>query len=81
MHSTVTKKGQTTIPGGIRKALGIKAGDTLEYSVEGDSAKIRIHPGLKSLKGIMASDKGKGMSFAEIRKAAAEAYRRREGLR
>ncbi len=35
-HSTVTSKGQTTIPGEIRKALQIKPGDKLEYVVEGD---------------------------------------------
>ena len=34
MHSTVTSKGQTTIPEKIRKALRIKPGDKLEYAVE-----------------------------------------------
>lgn len=33
-HSTVTQKGQTTIPRKIRKALGIKPGDRLEYTLE-----------------------------------------------
>lgn len=72
-HSTVTSKGQTTIPGEIRDALKIKPGDRLEYSVEGDHATIRVHPGTKALKGALASRRGKGMSFAEIRRAAAEA--------
>jgi len=70
-HSTVTSKGQTTIPGEIRAALRIKPGDRLEYAVEGDHATIRVHPGAKSLKGALASSKGKGMSFARIRQAAA----------
>jgi AbrB family looped-hinge helix DNA binding protein len=70
-HSTVTSKGQTTIPGEIRQALRIKPGDRLEYAVEGDHATIRVHPGAKSLKGALASSKGKGMSFAQIRQAAA----------
>lgn len=78
MHSTVTSKGQTTIPGSIRKALRIKPGDRLEYVVEGQSAKIRVFPGTLSLKGSLASKKGKRMSFAQIRKAAAKAARRRE---
>lgn len=78
MHSTVTSKGQTTIPGKIRKALRIKPGDTLEYEVDGDRATIRVHPGIRSLKGALASKKGKGMSFAEIREAAAESARTRE---
>ena len=74
-HSTVTSKGQTTIPGKIRKALRIKPGDRLEYEVNGEHATIRVHPGIQSLKGALASDKGKNMTFAEIREAAAEARR------
>jgi AbrB family looped-hinge helix DNA binding protein len=81
LHSTVTSKGQTTIPGEIRQALSIKPGDRLEYAVEGDRATIRVHPGTRSLKGILASKKGKGMSFARIRQAAAKAARRRGAAR
>ena len=77
-HSTLTSKGQTTIPEKIRRALRIKPGDRLEYEVEGDRATIRVHPGIRSLKGVLASKKGKGMSFAEIREAAAESARARE---
>jgi AbrB family looped-hinge helix DNA binding protein len=77
-HSTVTAKGQTTIPGTIRKALRIKPGDKLEYEVEGDRATIRVHPGLRSLKGALASNKGKGLSFTEIREAAARAVHRQD---
>jgi antitoxin PrlF len=75
-HSTVTSKGQTTIPRQIREALRIKPGDRLEYVVEGNQATIRVHPGLGSLKGLLASKKGKGMSFSQIRAAAAAAARR-----
>ncbi|HXY02064.1 MAG TPA: AbrB/MazE/SpoVT family DNA-binding domain-containing protein [Terriglobales bacterium] len=81
LHSTVTSKGQTTIPGKIRKALRIKPGDRLEYVVQGDRATIRVHPGTRSLKGVLASKKGKRMPFAQIREAAAEAARHREGFR
>jgi len=80
-HSTVTKKGQTTIPGKIRKALQIKPGDRLEYMVEGDHATIRVHPGTRSLKGVLASKKGKKMSFGEIREAATRAALSRAGTR
>ena len=80
-HSTVTRKGQTTIPGMIRRALRIKAGDRLEYVVEGTCATIRVHPGTRSLKGALASKKGKGMSFAQIRHAAATAARKGKGTR
>lgn len=79
LHSTVTSKGRTTIPGEIRKALGIKPGDKLVYFVEGDRATIRVQPGTRSLKGVLANKKGKGISFAQIRHAAA-ASRKREGI-
>ena len=81
MHSTMTSKGQTTIPGKIRKALRMKPGDRLEYSVEGNQVTIRVHPGTRSLKGALASKKGKGMSFAQIRRAAAKVVREREDAR
>ena len=80
-QSTVTSKGQTTIPGKIRKALQIKPGDKLEYVVEGDHVTVRVHLGTRSLKGVLASKKGKGMSFAQIREAAAKAARGPEGSR
>ena len=66
-HSTMTIKGQTTIPVQVRQALRINPGDKLEYVVEGDHALIRVHPGVSSLKGALASKKGKGVSFAQIR--------------
>ena len=81
LHSTVTSKGQTTIPEKIRTALRIKPGGKLEYAVNGDRATIRVHPGIRSLKGVLASKKGKRMSFAEVREAAAEAARVHEGTR
>ncbi|HEV2987970.1 MAG TPA: type II toxin-antitoxin system PrlF family antitoxin [Candidatus Angelobacter sp.] len=81
LHSTITSKGQTTIPGKIRKALQIKPGDRLEYVVHGDHATIRVHPGTRSLKGVLASKKGKGMSFTQIREAAAAAAGDRKDIR
>ena len=80
-HSTVTRKGQTTIPGKIRQALQIKPGDKLQYAVEGDHATIRVHPGTRSLRGALASKKGKKMSFREIREAAAKATLDRASIR
>jgi AbrB family looped-hinge helix DNA binding protein len=75
-HSTVTQKGQTTIPGAVREALHIQPGDKLEYSIEENRAVIRVHPGIRSLKGALASSKGRGLSFAQIRQSAADARTR-----
>jgi antitoxin PrlF len=75
----VTKKGQTTIPGEVRAALNIEPGDRLEYIVEGDSARIRVHAGLLSLKGALPSQRGKTLSFQEIREQAARNAARPRG--
>ena len=77
-HSTLTSKGQTTIPGEVRRALRMKPGDKLEYVVEGDRASLRVHPGTRSLRGALASTKGRGLSFAQIRRAAAKAAREKD---
>jgi AbrB family looped-hinge helix DNA binding protein len=77
LHFTVTRKGRTTIPEKIRKALRVKPGDKLRYEVEVDRATIRVPPGIRALRGALASKRGKGMSFAEIREGAAEAARPR----
>jgi antitoxin PrlF len=77
LHSTVTAKGQTTIPGEIRHALNIKPGGRLEYAVEGDRAIIRVYPGTRALRGLLAGDQGRGFSFRQIRNAAAKAVHRR----
>ncbi len=37
-----------------------RPGDKLEYQLEGDRATIRVHPGLRALKSVLASNKGKG---------------------
>ena len=79
LHSTVTSKGQTTIPGGIRRALGIQPGDRLDYVVQADHVVLRVSPGTQALQGALASQKGKGMSFAQIRAAAGKAALRRAG--
>jgi AbrB family looped-hinge helix DNA binding protein len=76
-HSTVTSKGQTTIPGAVREALNIRPGDRIEYALEGDCAVIRVHPGIKSLAGALSSSRGRGLSLAQIREATAKADRRR----
>jgi len=61
-----------------KRAAKPEPGDKLEYEVEGERATIRVHPGVRSLKGVLASKKGKRMSFAEIREAAAEAARHKD---
>ena len=41
LTSTLSAKGQTTIPVRIRRELGIKAGDIINYEISGDTVHIR----------------------------------------
>ena len=77
LHSPVVRKGQMTIPEKGPKGLRVKLGDKLPYEVEKYRATVPVHPGFRSLKGTLASNKGTGMSFSEIRGAASEAVRPR----
>lgn len=54
--STITSKGQTTIPGEIRRHLKLKPGDRLEFVVEPDG-KVVLVPAtvdIVELKGMLA---------------------------
>ncbi len=73
LSSTLTSKGQTTIPIQVRKALRAKAGDRIAYTLAGDHVVLRRDEGAAGLAGALASNKGRGMSWAQIRAAAAKA--------
>jgi len=54
--STITSKGQATIPGEIRRHLKLKAGDRLEFLVEPDGRVILVPAtvDVADLKGLLA---------------------------
>ncbi len=54
--STITSKGQATIPGEIRRHLKLKAGDRLEFLVEPDGRVILVPAtvDVAELKGLLA---------------------------
>ena len=41
IKSTLTQKGQVTIPAEVRRALGLKPHDRVTFELEGDGAKIK----------------------------------------
>lgn len=43
-ETTVTQKGQVTIPAAVRASLGLKPKDKVIFEVEGDVAKLRRAP-------------------------------------
>lgn len=73
LESTLTDKGQTTVPKEVRKALGIKSGQRLQWDVtENGAATVRPEPSALALFGSLKSSK----KFPGIKaeKAAARKY-------
>ena len=72
--TSVTKKGQITIPAAVRRALRIQPKDRVEVHVEGDVATVKRVPDIGELQGsIFVPEHLKGASWKEIEKKAHEA--------
>ena len=56
MTSTVSVKGQITVPKAVRDRLGLKQGTTVEFELSGDGVLLR-----KSHKGTRPVDRVRGM--------------------
>lgn len=55
MLTTLTSKGQATIPVNIRKKLGLKSGQKIYFEERGSEVVIRTPPLVSSLKGSLQS--------------------------
>lgn len=71
LESTLTSRGQTTVPKAVREALGLKPGDRLRYSIEGKAVRIRPLRPIERLRGIV-DYKGPRVSIADMDRAIAE---------
>ncbi len=71
--TTVTKKGQVTIPKQVRKALGLKERDRVAINIEGEKAVIRKVPSLLEMQGSVRVPKdAKGLTWKQIERRAHE---------
>jgi len=68
MLSTVTTKGQVTIPKHIRDRLGIKPNDRVDFVVEDDRAVLSLVKPLRDLRGSVKALSGSSLT-SERRKA------------
>jgi AbrB family looped-hinge helix DNA binding protein len=73
MTTTLSSKGQLTLPAEARKRLGLRAGSRLEVIVKGDDRieLVRVGGSLQDLKGVLPRPK-KALSLAEIDRAVVE---------
>lgn len=74
-HSTITSKGQTTVPIRIREALHLRAGDKILYEIRGDTVIIRPHPGAMAVFGALKPPAAKAATpFKEARRKSRAAW-------
>ncbi len=72
--TTITKKGQITIPKAIREHLSLKEKDKLLVKLEGNKAVIQRIPSLYELRGsVRVPASVKNLSWKEIERKAHEA--------
>ena len=81
MHeSTITAKGQTTLPKDVRSILNIKPGDKVRYLLlDGEVRILKARP-LSSLKGLLKRNDQEPVSLAEMDEAISEGARSHSDL-
>ncbi len=63
----VTSKGQVTVPKAVRRAMGIKEGDSLVFEVEDGDVRLRVERKPVSFADYEGAWRvGKGMSWEEV---------------
>jgi AbrB family looped-hinge helix DNA binding protein len=75
--SSVTSKGQITIPKRIREQLRLRTGDKVDFSVEQDGT-VKLHPIAKRVSevfGAFASKVPERLSDAEIKRRLKRAFK------
>lgn len=70
-ESTVTVKGQTTLPKDVRSALGLASGDRVRYVIlEGEVRILKARP-VKELQGLLARPEGEAVPLDVMEEAIA----------
>lgn len=72
-ESTVTVKGQTTLPKDVRTALGLTSGDRVRYVILEGEVRIVKACSVKDLKGMLARPGHKSVSLEAMDEAIAAA--------
>lgn len=71
--TTVTSKGQITLPRDVRRALGLDAGDKVDFvAVEGGFKLVPLRKDVRALKGRFADRVKRPVSIEEMDEAIAQ---------
>lgn len=68
-ESTVTVKGQTTLPRDVRAALGLKSGDKVRYVLMGGEVRLMKARPVAELEGLLARAGRAPVSLEEMEEA------------
>ena len=71
IQSTITSKGQTTLPKAVRDALGVGPGDRVRYVILDDEVRITPTRPLARLFGVLKHD-GPPVTLQDMERAIAE---------
>ena len=76
MVSTITSKGQVTIPKKVRDRLRLRAGDKLDFRIENDGS-LRVQPIARKASEVFGrfARKGKARTPQEMNRRLREAFR------
>ena len=76
--STLTSKGQITLPQAVRTGLGIEAGDKIDFvEVEGGFKLVALRKDVRCLKGRFADRVDKPVTIEQMNQAIAQGAARR----
>ncbi len=79
MVGTMTSKGQITIPNAVRKRLGLKPGDRIEFAVQDDGTAVMkpLARRAAELFGFLSSERKRDVvSVEDMNRLLAEAFHR-----
>ncbi len=71
VESTITSKGQTTLPKAVREALAVQPGDRVRYIIQGNDVRIMAVRPLSRLYGVLRYD-GPPVTLADMDRAIAD---------
>lgn len=71
-ESTVTIKGQTTLPRDVRAALGLSSGDKVRYVILDGEVRLMKARSVKEVRGLLARPDQATVSLEEMDEAIAE---------
>ena len=81
MQTTITSKGQVTLPKPIRDQLHLRPGDKIDFTLEGDGLRVTpVTASVTQLKGMVPKPTAP-VSLEEIDAAIARAAARRSSVR